>query len=237
MSGASLVEQIAQDVGLLLDEVRTRASYVQQEIIQARGRKRVTTVHKINLTHHVGLLDQLEHAAIPQGSPGWDEDGAASTASRSKPGSRVPTTAAFDLLTDITAGAVALHARLSRIDPKTSRKTTPGALRSIVGLSLTADDTDVGRAAKTVRSWVTAANVLLRYEAPISQLHVVCPDCHGRLWVRSDASSDVWCAGPGRVHGPPLEDAPFPVYYGGCGAAWPRGMWLDLLEGKTGQAS
>jgi hypothetical protein len=180
--------------------------------------------------HNPGLV--TTGAAVPSGSPGWDEDGALSPIRSAGYRSAPPTTGALDLLTEIESGVAALRIRLRAAAGRSRgpRRTTTNSLREIVGLALEVDDGLAVDTHRQIREWVNTARVLLCYDAPIVVLRdVYCPDCGGRLHVRADASSAVWCAG-GPVQGPARDGAPWPVLYGPCGMKWPQGAWIKLLE-------
>jgi hypothetical protein len=196
--------------------------------------------------------------AVPGGSPGWDTDGSLSALAGHGFESRTPATSATDLLADIITGTARLRAWLGSAAgrPAGAARTTSGALRELVGLVLEVDDETADRTIATVRGWVNTARVLLGYDAPVVALRDAhCRICRGELHVRADASTAVWCAGrpETRVHGParwiPVEgparageDWPigyaeeWPVVYPayeGCGATYPQGSWITLLE-QTG---
>jgi hypothetical protein len=172
-------------------------------------------------------------AAVPQGSPGWDDDGALQPSRGGGARSRPPATEALELLDAIDAGARRLCVELrsaARQQPG-RRVDTAAALRELVGLVSLVDEATARSALARVRSWVLAARVLLRYDAPIVALRdVVCRACGGELRVRADASSDVWCAAHISVEGPAYEGEPWPVTYP-CGQRYPRWQWIELLEG------
>jgi hypothetical protein len=177
-------------------------------------------------------------AAVPGGSPGWDQDGALNPLRSLGFESRTPATSATELLSDITAGAGRLRADLRAAAGKTrgARRATSAMLRELVGLALDVDDATADAAVHSVRGWVSAARVLLGYDAPIVALRdMYCSECRGELYVRADASTAVWCAGRPAltVHGPALllEDWPvrYPAY-DGCGTTYPQGSWIRLLE-------
>lgn len=168
-------------------------------------------------------------SAVPQGSPGWDADGALSPMpSGGSFESREPVTATLALLLDIRAGLPELREQLgaTSLQPSTKR-----GLRDLVGLALAADEHDVYRVLGRVRSWVSTAKIVLGYEAPIVPLRdMYCRHCGGQLLVRNDASSAVWCDGMVPVHGPAREDELWPIGWERCGASWPRGSWVRLLD-------
>lgn len=179
-------------------------------------------------------------AAIPGGSPGWDEAGALNPLRPMGFESASPATGAVELHDEIRRGVDHLrrHLRAAAGKPWGGRKATGAALTECVGLVLDVDDQDVVReAVRQVRAWVASARVLLRYDAPIVRLRdVVCGQCRGVLHVRADASTAVWCAGHPEVtvHGPGLFGSTWgPVTYAvveGCGERYTRGSWIYLLE-------
>ncbi|GLY81856.1 hypothetical protein [Actinoallomurus iriomotensis] len=171
--------------------------------------------------------------AIPQGSPGWDADGALSPMPSGKSfESRSPATAALELLLDIRAGVTELREQLGATTPQPSTKR---GLRELVGLVLAVHEDDAHRVAGRVRSWVSTAKILLGYEAPIVALRdMYCRYCGGQLMVRADASSAVWCDGYVPIHGPAREGGTWPIDWVRCGASWPRGSWVALLDEMKG---
>lgn len=177
-------------------------------------------------------------SAVPQGSPGWDADGALSPMpSGGSFESREPAAAAaLELSLDIRAGVAELRAQLGATAPQPSTKR---GLRELVGLALAADEHDVHRTLGRVRSWVSTAKIVLGYEAPIVALRdMYCRYCGGQLLVRTDASSAVWCDGTLPVHGPARdEDGQWPIGFERCGASWPRGSWVRLLDEMEGMSA
>ncbi|MDN3356062.1 hypothetical protein [Actinomadura sp. DC4] len=173
--------------------------------------------------------------AVPSGSPGWDADGALSPmpSGGSWESKEPAAAAALNLSLDIRAGVTELREQLGATYPEPSTKR---GLRDLVALALIADERDVHRAVGRVRSWVSTAKIVLGYEAPIVALRdMYCRHCGGQLLVRTDASSAVWCDGYVPLHGPAAdEDAPFPIGYERCGASWPRGSWVALLDEMEG---
>ena len=90
-------------------------------------------------------------------------------------------------------------------------------LRELVGLVLYVDDDTAAAAVRRVRVWASAARVLLKYDAPVTELkELYCWECGGHLFVRADASTPVWCGGhPGVVVAGPAR--PDPADPGGAG--------------------
>lgn len=174
--------------------------------------------------------------AVPQGSPGWDADGALAPLPSGKSfESRSPATAALELMLDIRAGVNEIRKQLGATTPEPSTKR---GLRELVGLAAVADEHDAYRVLGRVRSWVSTAKILLGYEAPIVPLRdMYCRHCGGQLMVRADASSAVWCDGYVPIHGPARENEPWPIGWGRCGASWPRGSWVALLDEVNGGAA
>jgi hypothetical protein len=173
-------------------------------------------------------------SAVPQGSPGWDADGALSpTPSGGSFESREPAAAAaIELSLAIRVGVNELREQLGATSPQPSTKR---GLRELVGLALAADEHDAYRALGRVRSWVSTAKIVLGYEAPIVALRdMYCRYCGGQLLVRTDASSAVWCDGYVPIHGPAREDELWPIAWERCDASWPRGSWVALLDAMEG---
>ncbi|MGH3381870.1 MAG: hypothetical protein ACRDP6_44795 [Actinoallomurus sp.] len=181
-----------------------------------------------------GLGVVIAGAAVPQGSPGWDADGALSPmpSGGSFESKEPAAAAALELFLAIRAGVAELREQLGATG---TASTTKHALRDIVGLTLTADEHDVHRVLGRVRSWVSTAKIVLGYEAPIVALRdMYCRYCGGQLLVRADASSAVWCDGTVPVQGPAREDELWPIDWQRCGASWPRGSWVRLLDEMKG---
>jgi hypothetical protein len=164
-------------------------------------------------------------AALPGGSPGWDADGALSPMpSGSSFESAEPIADAWHVADDIRAGlreiGEDLHADGWR---------PPDTLVTIAF----ADEHTGERIAARLRSLVSRARIAAGYDAPMVTLRdVYCPECGGPMHVRKDASSAVWCSGVVRVEGPATVDGPWPMWER-CGATWPRGSWVKLLEEAT----
>lgn len=160
--------------------------------------------------------------ALPGGSPGWDADGALSPMTASgKPEAAEPIADAWHTAAEIREGlhqlGLDLHARGWR-QPDT-----------LIDIALKDEQTGEW-IARRLRSLVDRARIAASYDAPIVPLRdVYCPECGGELRVRADASSAVWCAGSWIVEGPAMPGEPWPVTVW-CGARWPQGAWVELLE-------
>lgn len=185
---------------------------------------------------HIGAVSA--GAALPGGSPGWDESGALNPLRSMGFESAAPATTAVEMHDDIRRGVDRLRRDLRAETGQDwgGRKATAAALRELVGLLPDVDEATARWTVARVRGWVSAARIMLGYDAPIVRLRdVVCGICEGDLHVRADASTAVWCAGhrPRRVAGPELPGADFPVVYPEvepCGERYPRGSWIKLLE-------
>jgi hypothetical protein len=215
-------EQIRELLTQLDDEVRTEESVVRYRPVD-RGRRTVLTPDfVIHRTRMPGLIAQARAAAVPQGSPGWDADGALSPMpSGSSFESREPVTEAFHLPEEYARTLVDLAAELRE------RGHT-----SFIDAAL-ADEQLGYRIVARLRAVVSHARIVLRYDAPVVPLRDVhCPDCGGSMHVRADASSAVWCTGAWVVEGPARDGEAWPVSVR-CGATWPRGSWVKLLAEAT----
>lgn len=211
---------VARQVADLLEQLTRRV--VTHELVPTyrgvrRGPDRTVTVldWRTHTTTAPGLIEQLEAAAVPGGSPGWDDDGALAayvTAGRAEPPE--PVTDAWHAAQDTRAALDALAESVG--------VARPGELVAAAA----ADPDGVGEpVAAALRRLVTRARIAAGYDAPITALRdVVCPECGGRLLVRADASSAVWCGGRQEDDGTRTDP---------CGATWPRGAWVDLLEAVT----
>jgi hypothetical protein len=168
-------------------------------------------------------------AAVHSGSPGWDADGAlAPLTGRSKPDAAEPISDAWHVGQEITTDLDNLAAELA----------AEGHQGTLVDVAL-ADEETGRRIASRLRAFVARARVAAGYDAPVVTLRDrYCPMCSGPLRVRADASSAVWCGGMLAVHGPPTADDPdrVPLAWAPCGARWPRGGWVALLD-EIDQAS
>lgn len=165
-------------------------------------------------------------AAVPGGSPGWDDDGALSPlASGGKPDAAEPVTDAWHVADEIRAEFAELGRELH------AEGWRPPA--TLVTIAL-ADPATGARIERRLRALVARARIAAGYDAPKVPLRdVYCPLCGGPMMVRADASSAVWCEGRIPLHGPAVEGGPWPIGYERCGARWPRGYWLRLLEEAT----
>lgn len=167
---------------------------------------------------HPPLLMQLV-AALPPGSADPTNG-----SSRGKPGSKLPVaTPVSDALARITRDATTLRNQLREAVP-TNTRPRPGltaTMFEIRGLVHATNDRQWAEAAaRATREWVRRARTALAYDAPIATLRDLrCRYCGGALRVRSDASSDVWCATSD------CRDE------GGNPPRWPKETWFLLLEG------
>lgn len=214
---------------------RTGEVWARVDIIEVHpvhGEKRVG--HRS--VRRAGAGAALVGATVPSGSPGWDADGALSPMRGGGWESSEPTTQALELEDRIASEVAGVHVFVAHAaGVGSTRRTVGGRLRELVALVALVDD-DTGRwAVGRVRSWVSAARVLLTYEARTIELaRWHCPECFGRVRTRVDGDTQVWCAGLGAVYGPPVsEDAPFPVLAGPCGARWGKGEWVDFMQRQT----
>lgn len=215
-------EQITELLAELNDEVRTEESVLRYRTVR-RGRRNVAipdfVIHSTKLP---GLMAQARAAAVPSGSPGWDADGALSPMSSSGSfESAEPVTEAFHLPEE----AARVWADIVE-DARAAGYTSP--------IDAALKDEQLGKQiAARLRAVVAHARVVLKYDAPAIRLpDVYCPDCGGEMRVRADASSAVWCAGAWIVEGPARPNESWPVRVR-CGATWPRGSWVKLLEEAT----
>lgn len=227
----------------LLDQAAIAAG--QRPAVQAKVTVGVTwcnlaTRHEFRRLVQVASVDAqplVETAAPLGGRP----DGGRSRSG--KPGSRPPgSTQVLEEYLLIVAGVDQLRRRVRRAAGRTAgaRVPTDQALREIVGMLLEVDgkglpvisEKEVDHVGHELRAWRSSARIALGYDVEIIQLpkrH--CLECGGKLFVRKDASSDVWCRPTGGfVEGPALEGEPFPVRHQSCGFAWPRHTWIQLLQ-------
>jgi hypothetical protein len=228
-------EEIADLLSELFRRVDTFEKVLRYRKVQRGNREVAITDWALHRTRAPGLVDQLgvivqdgprsgvviPGAAVPGGSPGWDDDGALSpTAAHGTFESAPPVAEAFWLADDIRRQVDELNAELR----------AEGHDGDLVDMAL--DDPETGRRiARRLRALVGQARIELGYDAPIVTLRdMYCRYCGGEMRVRVDASSDVWCAGRIPLEGPALEGEPMPIGYVPCGARWPRGSWVWLLE-------
>jgi hypothetical protein len=215
-------EQITELLAQLDDEVRTHETVVRYRPVH-RGRRTVLTpdfvIHRTRLP---GLMTQARVAAVPQGSPGWDADGALSP---------MPSGGSFESAEPVTE-AFHLAEEYARTIADLVEEVTAAGHRGIIDAAL-ADERLGYRIVARLRAVVSHARIVLHYDAPVVPLRdVYCPECGGSMHVREDASSAVWCAGAWVVEGPARDGEAWPVRVR-CGATWPRGSWVKLLAEAT----
>lgn len=214
-------EQITELLAQLHDEVQTRETVLRYRTVRRGDRDHAIPDFVVHRTRRPGLITQARAAAVPQGSPGWDADGALSPMAGGEFESAEPVTDAFHLAEE-TATAIA----------DLIEEAAAAGHDSLVTAAL-ADEQLGQRIAARLRQLVSRARVALKYDARIVPLKdVECPECGGELRVRTDASSAVWCAGLVPVEGSPVEDGT-PTEWERCGATWPRWAWVKLLEEAT----
>lgn len=225
----------AEEIPALLDQlyvvVETRESIVTHRRVR-RGPHRVVAVPDIrpHTTRRPGLLVQLgvnggTGASVPSNSPGWDADGALAPMASGSTGPAEPVTQAWFTADEIDRAISDLAEQLH----------AEGHRGSFVDIAL-ADQAAGRRIARRLRSLVSRARIAAAYDSPIVPLRdVCCPECGGELRVRTDASSAVWCAGAWTIEGPAERGEPWPAR-ARCGATWPRGSWVTLLEEATREA-
>jgi hypothetical protein len=164
--------------------------------------------------------------------------------------------AVLEAYVDLVAGIEACRQQMRAAagKPRGRRQSPTASLRELTRLLLERKngrpvlaDAWAQRALRRAKSWSSTARLALSYDAPIVEITgTQCSECGGRLLVRADATSDLWCAGvpgraagvwtgehPGRLEGPSLEGDAWPRPDRGCGARWPRHGWLALLEGRS----
>lgn len=226
-------EEVAELLAVLYDRVETRETVATyRRVKRGPGREVAVLDFKPHSTRAPGLLAQLGviaargpqgraavGAAVPSGSPGWDADGALTPLTGSGGHeSAEPITDAWHVAHEIRADLNALEDEL-RAAGLTGRLLDDAANERI-GRRIVA----------RLRGLVARARIAADYDAPVTTLRdVYCPECGGDMRVRADASSAVWCAGVWPVEGPAVRGEPWPVRQR-CGATWPRGAWVALLE-------
>lgn len=203
------------------------------------GRRRA--VRRPNLGYGRGLGYGVDASALvgteaPVQSPRYDD-----LASRG-PGPEAVLEAYVDVVASIEGTRQAMRAAAGK--SRGPRQPAASSLREMTRLLLEVrdgrpvlDDTWARRALVRAKSWASTARLALSYDAPVVELTgCQCSECGGRLLVREDASSNVWCAGvPGRVWvGPAWEGEPWPMVDRGCGTTWRRHEWPALLAQSAG---
>jgi hypothetical protein len=217
-------EQIAALFRELDDEVRTEESILRYRTVR-RGRRDVGIPDfVIHRTRHVGLIAQARTAAVPAGSAGWDADGALSP---------IGTSGSFESAEPVT-DAFHLPEEYQRTLTALVEEVRVAGHVTLMDAAL-ADEQLGKRIVARLRAVVHHARIVLHYDAPVVPLRDMhCVHCGGSLHVRADASSAVWCAAVLPVHGPAVtEDGQWPIGHQRCGANWPRGSWVKLLEQAT----
>jgi hypothetical protein len=216
-------EQIADLLTQLDQEVRTEESVLRYRTVRRGRRNAAIADFVIHRTKLPGLMTQARAAAVPSGSPGWDADGALSPmGSNGSFESAEPVTEAFHLPEEYATVLLDLAAEAREHGHDT-----------IIAAAL-ADEALGYRFVSRLRSVVSHARIVLGYDAPVVPLRdVYCPDCGGSMHVRADASSAVWCAGTVPLHGPATVDGAWPIGWERCGAKWPQGSWIKLLDQAT----
>jgi hypothetical protein len=212
------LERLALDLAELLDGID-----LSTPIRRDHGGRRDNRPDRWD-SHHSGLLTLLEQELEPGGGA---RTGAGS--GKGKPSSRAPVrNDILALLTSIEAGTTDMRWRAMRtLGRKREWRELPvrAGLRALETLMLDLAPAEPLRheVCAQVRRWVGAAQVSLSFVAPMARLEAICPYCgEATLTVRSDATSDVWCANDecrddeGREH------------------RWPRGQWVLLLGRMTG---
>ena len=246
--GVPLTDSPAEEIRKLLDqlhgqvETRERVPHYKQVRRDKTGRTTLTLDWRDHTTREPGLLAQLSVVAstirdgviipgygVPGGSPGWDADGALTPiVSGGKPESSEP-------IADEWHVGYEIHTELAQIGRDLyERGYRPPATLITIAL----DKPDVGEwIAARLRSLVQRARIAADYDAPIVTLRDIhCPECGGEMRVRTDASSDVWCAGRWTVEGPAEPGERYPVMQV-CGARWPRYDWVNILAEQEQAAS
>lgn len=227
-------EQITALLDQLYDHVETREKIPHYRQVRRASERTVAVLDwAVHVTKEPGLLVQLgvirsrladgvviPGSAVPGGSPGWDADGAlAPIVGGGKPDAAEPIADAWHVAADINTDVNALVAELR----------AEGRTGGLVDIALN-DERTGRRIAARLAGLVARARIAADYDAPIVPLKdIVCPECGGELRVREDASSPVWCAGRWTVEGPAWVGEAWPVGVV-CGARWPRGAWVQLLE-------
>lgn len=231
-----LLQKLADNIEQLTRVNTTTVNYQRAPGVGADGihrRTPETATHRLRLP---GLLIQLIQALPPGAVAGGDNIG------RGKPGSRPPSTAAATAAFDGILNGWRTNQQyvpgiwdLRRYLRRAADQRTPDTPRTRVGLTTALHDVRglahrlpeeyAAEAVRVTNAYVNACRVALAYEAPLATLRdVSCRYCQGPLQVRSDASSDVWCATAG------CQDE------GGKRPRWARETWHLLLVEAEGAA-
>jgi hypothetical protein len=255
----SIPQQLADLVADLVDHYDTRSEFVRDPTGPWDG-KTYTVRHARWPMHAPGLVPQLivltgQRTAVSKPAPlgypsslGYHNYAPANslleasplpareydTASSNRPTSRPPTRLdPLSLLDRISTGARHLRQAMG----SHARRDVCGDLRQLVALSADAPVPLNRQALRAVRSWHAQTRVVLGYDAAVTSLpQAQCPDCGGELCVRSDVSSDVWCAGTKVVFCRVRDRSTHTYRRPGCGARWPRTGWAQMLAAATAAA-
>lgn len=219
-----VAEQITDLLTELHDRVDTRETVLRYRTVR-RGAGRTAAIPDfvVHRTRRPGLIAQARAAAVPEGSSGWDADGALSPMpSGGSFESSEPVTEAFHLAEETEAALIELAEEVR------AKVGHPWLVEAALA------DEDLGRRIVTrLRQLVSRARIALKYDArivPLKDVH--CPECGGELKVRADASSAVWCSGMVPAEGTDVVDG-IPTEWVRCGATWPRWAWVELLAEAT----
>ena len=215
-------EQVTALLKELTEEVRTSETVLRYRSVRRGAKQTAIPDFVIHRTRLPGLLAQARAAAVPQGSPGWDADGALSP---------MPSGGSFESQEPVTE-AFHLREEYATTMADIAEIVIAAGHRTPVEAAL-ADEQLGWRIVSRLRALVSHARIVLSYDAPVVPLRdVYCPDCGGSMHVRADASSAVWCSGTVVVSGPARDGEAWPLSVR-CGAHWPRGSWVKLLGEAT----